>query len=242
MVREVKEHAVRRRELLDAAQRLVFTKGYEQTAIQDLLDELGIAKGTFYHYFKSKRDLLQAMVDRLTDDALDLVNPIVDDPGLSAIEKLQQLFDAIGGWKTANRDYHLALLGVWYADDNAVARWRVRVTRVARMRPLIATIVQQGIEEGTMHAQAPAATAEVVLSMLQELVDALALHFLPDASAGSDPSDVDAVMAAYTDAVERVIGVTPGSLSLVTPDVLAQWVDASATGHRARHQSNAAEV
>ncbi len=54
MARIVKEYSVRRNEILDAARQLVYTKGYEQMTIQDILDYLQISKGAFYHYFDSK--------------------------------------------------------------------------------------------------------------------------------------------------------------------------------------------
>jgi AcrR family transcriptional regulator len=229
VVREVKEHAVRRSELLEAAQRLVFTKGYEQMTIQDILDELGIAKGTFYHYFKSKRALLEAMIDSLLDDALDLMRPIVDDPGLSAIDKFQQIFDAISGWKTASKEYHLSLLRVWYAEDNAVARWKVRMARIERMRPFIAAVIHQGVDEHMMNVRDPDQTSEVVLSLLQEFIDALAMRFLVIQSQGGNLASVVATVAAYTDALERVVGVRLGSLAPVKSEVLAEWVDAATT-------------
>ena len=77
MARIVKEHAVRRNEILDVAQRLVYTKGYEQMAIQDILDALSIAKGTFYHYFVSKQALLEALIKRMIDEAELLANPLI---------------------------------------------------------------------------------------------------------------------------------------------------------------------
>lgn len=53
MPRVVKEeeYAVKCNEILDVAQHLVYTKGYQQMSIQDILDELKISKGAFYHYF-----------------------------------------------------------------------------------------------------------------------------------------------------------------------------------------------
>ena len=53
MARIVKEEvrAVKRNEILDAASRFIYTTGYEQMTIQDILDELQISKGAFYHYF-----------------------------------------------------------------------------------------------------------------------------------------------------------------------------------------------
>ena len=70
MTRIVKDAAVRRTEILDTAQYLCYSKGYERTSVQDIIDEIGIAKGTFYHYFRSKQDLLDALVDRIADQTV----------------------------------------------------------------------------------------------------------------------------------------------------------------------------
>src|SRR5215472_4760327 len=94
------EYAVKRNEILDLAQRLVYTKGYERMTIQDILDELQISKGAFYHYFDSKQALLEALIERMGQDALQLLNPIVHDPRLGALEKLQRFFDTAVQWKT----------------------------------------------------------------------------------------------------------------------------------------------
>ena len=71
MARIVKEqaYAVKRNEILDVAQRLVYTKGYEQMTIQDILDGLPISKGAFYHYFDSKQALLEALIERMLKEA-----------------------------------------------------------------------------------------------------------------------------------------------------------------------------
>ncbi len=86
MVRVVKEqaYAARRNEILDVAQRLILTKGYERMSIQDILDCLEISKGAFYHYVNSKAALLQAFVERGQDDLDTLFCDIVDDPSLSS--------------------------------------------------------------------------------------------------------------------------------------------------------------
>ena len=70
MARIVKEqaYAEKRNEILDVAQRLVYTKGYEQMTIQDILDDLQISKGAFYHYFDSKQALLEALIERMLQE------------------------------------------------------------------------------------------------------------------------------------------------------------------------------
>ena len=74
MARTVKEPDIRRNEILDVAQQFFYTKGYEQTSVQDIIDQVGIAKGTFYHYFGSKVELLDELIERMTDQVLSLIH------------------------------------------------------------------------------------------------------------------------------------------------------------------------
>src|SRR5215471_17303124 len=105
MTRIVKEHTVRRNEILDVARRFVYTKGYEQMTIQDILDALQISKGAFYHYFDSK----QALLERMQEEAAQLVLPIVGDARLPALEKLQRVLDMLNRLKTARKEFFLSL-------------------------------------------------------------------------------------------------------------------------------------
>src|SRR5256885_16974182 len=76
-------HTVRREAFVDAAERLMQTRGYEQMSVQDVLDDLGASRGAFYHYFDSKQALLEAVLDRMVDAGLGSVAPVVDDPTLA---------------------------------------------------------------------------------------------------------------------------------------------------------------
>ena len=72
MVRIVKKAEVRRQEIVATARQLFQVKEYEQTTMQDVMDQLGIAKGTIYHYFKSKEELLEAVIENIVEE--DIVN------------------------------------------------------------------------------------------------------------------------------------------------------------------------
>jgi len=56
MMRIVKEYDERRNEIIDTAKKLFITKGYNKSSVNDILNEIGIAKGTFYYYFASKEE------------------------------------------------------------------------------------------------------------------------------------------------------------------------------------------
>ncbi len=224
-----KEYADRRNEILDSAQRLIYTKGYQQMAIQDILDSMGISKGAFYHYFDSKQDLLDAIVDRMTVEAVDLLLPVVQDSSLPALEKLQRFYDRAGRWKTAQKEFIFALMRVWYADDNAIVRQKEETAAVRQIAPLLTQILHQGIEEGVFNNPHPDELGEVLLSMFMGLGDTVAKLLLsPDLGPGSLPQ-LEKIMAVFTDTLERILGAPSGSLRLVDPEVIKEWVAPPAT-------------
>lgn len=55
----------RKQELLQIAYRLFLSKGYEETSIDEIIEEAQIAKGTFYYHFKSKEALLEALINKM---------------------------------------------------------------------------------------------------------------------------------------------------------------------------------
>ena len=169
MVRIVKEenYTARRNEILDAAYQLVYTKGYEQMTIQDILAKAQISKGAFYHYFDSKQALLEALSDRLLDESERVLLPVVQDESLSAIEKLNAYFATAGRWKTAHKTYLLSLLHTWYTDDNAIVRQKVFSKAFERITPMLSGIIQQGIREGSMTTPYPERAGEIILSLFQ---------------------------------------------------------------------------
>jgi AcrR family transcriptional regulator len=225
MARTVKEedYAVKRKEILDVAQRLVYTTGFDQMSIQDILDELHISKGAFYHYFDSKGDLLEALIDRMRQDVEPIVLPITDDPSLPTIDKLHRLFDTVARWKTARKDYLLSLLRIWYADENALVRQKATANVLRWFAPLLAGVIRQGVQEGVLTTAFPNQAAEIVFSLLQGLGETF-----KDLLFGSESSTVKmqraaAVVAAYNDAMERVLGASTGSLNLIDRETLQEW-------------------
>jgi len=217
------EYAARRNAILDVAQRLVYTKGYEQMAIQDILDELQISKGAFYHYFDSKPGLLEALMERIGQEALRLLNPIVEDPRLPAIEKLQRFFDAAVRWKTARKAFMLELLRVWYADHNAIVRQKMLATWTKHTLPLFSAIFDQGIREGVLDIPFPDQVGAVLLSLIQGVGDAFAELLLTREPRGDEFERAERLVAAYNDALERILGAPAGSLHLMDARSLKEW-------------------
>ena len=225
MARIVKEeeYAGKRNAILDVAQRLIYTKGYEQMTIQDMLDDLQISKGAFYHYFDSKQAVLEALVERIGEEVLQFLLPIVRDPGLPALDKFRRYLATLNRWKIGQKAFFLALLRVWYADDNAIVRQKLRATAMREVAPLFAEIIRQGNQEGVMTATYPDQVGEVIASLAQDVGETIGALLLSFDAERDDMQRVERTVAVYTDAIERVLGVPPGALSLVDDQTLKEW-------------------
>jgi AcrR family transcriptional regulator len=232
MVRIVKEkaYAARRNEILDVATQLVYTKGYEQMSIQDICETLNISKGAFYHYFDSKPALLEALIERMLDEAELLIAPILQDPDLSALEKLRRYFETAVRWKTAQKTYLLSLMHIWYADDNAIIRQKMFAKTIKRIAPMFAGVIHQGIQEGVLATPYPDQATEVILYLMQGLgdrfVELLISYEMESANAHLADSlrSIEIAVAAYTDALERVLGAPANSLQLMDDDAIKAWI------------------
>ena len=230
MARIVKEeeYAARRMEILDVAQRLVYTKGFEQMTIQDILDELQISKGAFYHYFDSKSALLEALIERILDAAEQIMIPIAEDPNLPALEKLQQFFSTLSRWKTAQKAFLLKLLNVWYADENAIVRQKMTTATIRRISPLFTEAIRQGIREGVLSTPYPDQSGQVLLTIFQGFGESLAELLIINEPQAEDLKRIENTAAAYNEAVARILGASPGTLKLFDVEMFVEWFAAPA--------------
>ena len=221
------EYAAKRNEILDAAQRLVYTKGYERMTLQDILAAAQISSGAFYHYFDSKPAVLEAFIERMRREVEQPLLPIIRDPGLSAIDKLQRFFDTLDRLRIAHKADVVSLGRVWYTDDNAIVRQKVDAAVLEQRAPLLAAIVRQGMQEGVFTVAYPDQAGEVILALLQGMGNAHAKQLL---AIGQQPDelrcidDIVATHAAYMEAIERVLGAPPNSLYRTDAEAVRVWV------------------
>jgi AcrR family transcriptional regulator len=231
MARSVKEeeYTAKRNEILDVAQRLVFTKGYERMSIQDILDALGISKGAFYHYFDSKAALLEAYIERGQDDLDVRFRTIVEDPGLSALDKFQRFFATLDQTRRAQQAFLADLIRVWFADDNAIVREKTDEVIVQRRAPLLNAIVRQGVQEGVFTTPYPDQAGQVILAITggmgnEVLKLILAYEQEPDALPSID--EIVAASAAMAEAIERVLGSSVRILDRPDAQTVKGWMAA----------------
>ncbi len=226
MPRVVKEeeYAVKCNEILDVAQHLVYTKGYQQMSIQDILDELKISKGAFYHYFDSKLSLLDGLVERMMNEAVQVLQPIVDATDLPATEKLLRYFAAGSRWKVSRKSFMLDLLRVWYTNSNTLVRQKQAAAAMKRIAPMLATIVRQGITEGVFTNSYPDQIGSMIWGLAEGILDNVAELLLSEDQSKDALQHLDAIVGAYSEAIERILGAQAGTLPLADVAMLKEWL------------------
>lgn len=166
MVRTVKKPDVRKAEIIKTARMLFQSRDYDKTTMQDVMDELGIAKGTIYHYFKSKEELLEAVIEDIVNEAVDKMQTVIDSTSGNALDRLKVLV-AAGNLAEENEKVLEAL----HNSGNSGMHARMLAAAVIKQAPLYARLFQQGSDEGFFQTDTPLETAEFILTSVQFLTD-----------------------------------------------------------------------
>jgi len=214
----------RKEQILQVAQELFYSRGYERTSIQDIIDKVDIAKGTFYHYFSSKTDLLDSVVARMFSAAMTGIIPEIHASGKGATEKFRTLFRSIALWKVQNRELFRELISVLYRDENIVLRHRMMTHSLALLIPILENIIRQGVEEGDFHVESPCDSAVVILNLSSAMGESIGTTM---AQRMGDPhlaEDISRSIRVHERAIERILGAGEGSLRIFQLDLIDHFL------------------
>ncbi len=224
MTRIIKEPTARRNEIIAAAEQLVYTKGYEQMTIQDMLDGLHISKGGLYHYFASKEALLEALVDRMGQEAAQNLLLITQDQSLTAVQKLRRFLETSARWKSTQKELIIGLMRLWFSDENAFIRHRMEAESRKHMSAFLEPIIRQGIAEGSFTVRHPRQVALVIAGVSLSLTDTMTgLVLLPKLDQAAI-QNLEDTLDTYVDTVERILGAPAGSLHVFEPGAFDDWL------------------
>lgn len=209
-MRIVKKPEERRSEILDAAEMLFTTKGYSSTTVNDILNAVGIAKGTFYYHFQSKEEVMEAIVLRFIDAGVRGAKAIASDPHLKAHEKIFQILLAQKPETGQNKEQMLEQL---HQVNNAEMHQRSLVESILQLTPVLTEVIEQGIAEGSLHTPHPKETVEFLLVSAQFLFDEGIFNW--------EPHELMQKAVAFTYILETTLGATKGSFAYML-EILGQ--------------------
>jgi len=162
MKRITKGPEERRRELIDTAERLFMEKGYEHTAISDIVKELNLAQGTLYYYFSSKEDILEAVVEKSIADLEQSVNRLIQNGNADEVALLNEAINEILRFVSQRNDF----IDFLHQDINAVMHAKLEKATVERIVPILSELVAKGNAKGRFNIENPTETVEFLSTAL----------------------------------------------------------------------------
>ena len=212
MARIVKKAEERRNEILTKAQELFYINGYNNTSVNMVIEALGISKGAFYHYFKSKEELLDCLSNTLTKEMKYNLLAVVADPDLNAIEKLNKLYYVSGSYKVENIEFIMTLTEALYKEDNLLLRHKFQRKSIEDFVPLMAAIFQQGKDEGVFVIEKPKVMARTVLLFGSSIAEYNAKLLLQLKEHPEKLNEIYDHFNIYERSVERMLNAPDGSV------------------------------
>lgn len=198
----MKEAEERRNEILDVAERLFGTKGFDATSTNDILNEIGIARGTLYYHFKSKEDILDAMVARITGRLVKRAAEIAAQREMPVLHRLTEMMLALN----VNNDLGHEIMEQVHKPQNALLHQKMQEQLLVGVSPLVTDLIQEGTAQGICQTDFPAEVAEMTLLYSNTAFDALVQY---------SEEERQQKIAAFIYNLERLLGMEQGSMQTV---------------------------
>lgn len=200
-MRVVKEYDERRNEIIQTAINLFIEKGYDACSVNDILKAVGIAKGTFYYYFKSKEDVLDAGVEQLSETVFARVKEIAKDKQSSPVDRMIKIMMAI---RLDDKSADI-LIEEMHKVNNALLHQKTLVSILNMLTPVFTDIVEEGNKSGIFNCPYPEQCMQILLSS--------ALTLLDDGIFNFDREKEKLIFQALFFTTEKILGVSNNEIS-----------------------------
>lgn len=210
----MKKGDTRREQILQTAEKLFYTKGFEQTSVQDILDALNFSKGGFYHHFDSKLSLLEAICDTRAEESYDSSREAMQECGDDPIAALNAMLDSGSMFRADKLDYVGLLLRVAYREDGALMREKLKQRTLTLMLPLMNGVIKDGVRKGLFFLPHAPLAGELVLRLCAQFTDEVAFVLSKEDDEGEQLGEILDKLELYRHAVERLLGAPFGSVVL----------------------------
>lgn len=193
----------RRQTIIETARMLFQTKDYADISMQEVVEKVGIAKGTIYYYFQSKEALLQAVVENIIDEDSARKQKVIEKTHGNALERMRALIQL-----EPIATKYPGILENMHKPGNAGMHTQLLAVTILKEAPLYAAVIRQGCDEGIFHTDNPLECAEFLISAVQFLTD---LGIYP-----WQTPDLVRRAQAFPSLIEAVLKAPPGSFQFMT--------------------------
>ncbi|MCR4909199.1 MAG: TetR/AcrR family transcriptional regulator [Lachnospiraceae bacterium] len=198
-MRIVKTAEERKNEILDVAEQLFAERGYDNASTNDIIKKIGIARGTLYHHFGSKEEILDAIVDRMTDECIERSRSVIAEKNVPLLNRLTGAILALNIDTAPGRE----VLEQIHKPQNALLHQKMHERLLDGVVPLITKLIEEGKDSGIFNTKYPREAAEMIMIYSGTAFDELA---------AISPEETERKIRAFIFHVERIVGAKERSL------------------------------
>lgn len=202
-MRVVKEAEERRNEILDVADELFAEKGFEGTSTNDILERVGIARGTLYYHFKSKEDIMDALIERYSNSMLGAAKVIAEDKRIPVKERIVRAVMALSISGRTGKE----IVDHIHKPQNALMEQKMNKTMIGGVTPILSGIIKEGVENGVFDTLFPYECTEMIVTYIHIIFD--------NETVEMSEEDRMTKIQAFIFNIERLLGVKSGSLMYI---------------------------
>ena len=190
-------------QILDALSSLLSDKRFQSITVSEIAQAAGIGKGSIYYYFPSKEAILEALVERNYKKPLETASNLVNQTDVSPFTRLAMIFQACRDSSSAFSAKQTEAA----PQETAFLRQKYMRHIMEQLKPVLTAIMEQGIEQGIIQFDYPAALAEIVLIVLTVKVD--------NSLAPASPEEIADTIRGLISLLEKGTGNPEGSLNFL---------------------------
>ena len=180
---------------MDIAYRMFISRGYENTSVDDIIAEAGIAKGTYYYYFESKEQTLEEVIGMMIEKETEEAALVLDSP----IPVPQKIIGIIASIRPAPEE--LPIEGALMRPENIIMHQKIKRKLVEKVVPLLTKAVEEGIDHGIFSCDNIPERVKMMLVLSNEIFD----------YGSFSDSDID----VFIDITEKLFGAKEQSMGFI---------------------------
>ncbi len=193
-----------RSNILIAASKLFMEKGFDRTSVSDIINEVGIAKGTLYHHFDSKEEIMDELIAIKTQSIIVKVREIAEDRSMSIEDRF---IKSIAAMSIVNQDENKAMMDHMNSPQNALMHQKINKILLNEIPNILSIIIKDGIAEDVFKTPYPLEAIEIAVVYLETLMSRNLLDL--------GPSQIVSRIEIFFYNFERILGVEQGKLEYI---------------------------
>lgn len=185
----------RKQELLQIAYRMFLQKGYEETSVDEIISQAGIAKGTYYYYFETKEQMLEEVIGMMIGQEIQAAEQILQ-TDLPVPQKIVGIITSLRP-ATAESPIEEALM----KPENIIMHGKIQKKLIESVTPLLSEVVEEGIAEGIFACDHIPERVRMLLVISSETFD--------------EGQFSEGDIAVFIDMAEKLLGAETGTMQFI---------------------------